>query len=90
MNAPNDEHPWTPSRLTGNCGAGDSESDAKNDSDSDEDLEPEKKRQRNCYCRTEFTLIKRWMTGEKAEMDSEGIERELFHFARDWMSESKL
>jgi hypothetical protein len=27
---------------------------------------------------------------EKAEMDSEDIERKLFELARDWMSQSKL
>jgi hypothetical protein len=90
MNAADDEHPCTPPRPTGNDGAAHAESDAENASDSDEDLEPEKKRQRNWFGRTEFTLIKRWVTGEKAEMDSEDIERELFQLARDWMSESKL
>ena len=34
--------------------------------------------------------MKRWVTGEKAEMDSEDIERELFELARDWMSQPKL
>jgi hypothetical protein len=34
--------------------------------------------------------MKRWVTGEKAEMDSEDIELELFELARDWMSQSKL
>ncbi len=34
--------------------------------------------------------MKRWVTGEKAKMDSEDIERGLFELARDWMSQSKL
>jgi hypothetical protein len=38
----------------------------------------------------DFTLMKRWVTGQKAEMDSEDIERGLFKLARDWMSQSKL
>jgi hypothetical protein len=36
------------------------------------------------------TLIKRWVTGEKAEMEPQDIERELFKLARDWMPQSKL
>ena len=40
--------------------------------------------------RREFTLIKRWVTGEKANMDSEDIEWAFFELARDWMSQFKL
>jgi hypothetical protein len=31
-----------------------------------------------------------WVTGEKAEMDQEDIDRELFELAREWMAVSKL
>ncbi len=40
---------------------------------------PKKKRKWNG--RIEFMLIKRWVTGEKADMDSEDIEREFFSLA---------
>ncbi len=38
----------------------------------------------------DWTLKKRWVTGEKAEMEQEDIDRELFELARGWMSVSKL
>ena len=39
-----------------------------------------------------WTMIKRWVTGEQAEMDQDDsdIDRELFELARDWMEVSKL
>jgi hypothetical protein len=50
--------------------------------ESDEDLhDGKKKRKYSGY--KEYTLMKRWVTGEKAEMESEDIERELFELARD-------
>ena len=83
--------PCTPPRPTGNAGAGRSESDSEKDAPeaSDDDL-PVDTRKRKWNGRMEFTLIKRWVTGEKAEMDSEDIEREVFELARDWMSLPKL
>ncbi len=59
------------------------------ENDSDEDLQDSKKKRKYRSSR-EYTLMKRWVTGDKAEMDSEYIERELFELARDWMSQSKL
>ncbi len=38
----------------------------------------------------EWTLMKRWLTGQKAEMEQEDIDRELFELAREWVSVSKL
>jgi hypothetical protein len=79
--------------CTRNCGADHSESDGQMDSenhdDSDEDLQASKKKQKY-RGRREFTLMKRWVTGGKAEKDSEDIERGLFELARDWMFQSKL
>jgi hypothetical protein len=37
-----------------------------------------------------WTMIKRWVTVEQAEMDQDDIDRELFELARDWMEVSKL
>jgi hypothetical protein len=91
MNALDKHPPCTPPRPTGNGGAGHCESDGQMDSenDSDDDLQASKKKSKYC-CRRDLTFMKRWVTGEKAEMDSEDIERELFELARDWMSQSKL
>ncbi len=41
-------------------------------------------------CRMEWILMKRWMTGEKAEMEQDDIDRELFKLTCEWMSVSKL
>ncbi len=38
----------------------------------------------------EWTLMKRWVTGEKAEMGQEDIDRKLYELAREWMAVSKL
>ena len=35
-------------------------------------------------------MIKRWVTGEKAEMEPEDIDSELFKLAPEYMSASKL
>jgi hypothetical protein len=89
MNARDEEPPCTPPRPTGNGRAGHSESDGQMDSenDSDEDQQDKKRKWNGMKV---FTLMKRWVTGEKAEMESENIERELFELARDWMSQFKL
>ena len=97
MNARDEEPPCTPPRPTGKVAmAGpavpcrcDSVGLMNSDEESDEDLHNGKKK-RKWNDRREFTLIKRWVTGEKAEMDSEDIERELFELVRDWMSQSNL
>ena len=91
MNAPDADPPCTPPRPTGNGGASHSESDGQMDSenDSDGDLQDSKKKRKYRGSR-EYTLMKRWVTGDKAEMDPDDIERELFELARDWMSQSKL
>jgi hypothetical protein len=34
--------------------------------------------------------MKRWVTGDQAEMDQDDIDRELFELAREWMEVSKL
>jgi hypothetical protein len=84
MNARDAEPPCTPPRPTGNGGPDHSESDSQMDSenDSDEDLQASKKKRKYRGSR-EYTLMKRWVTGDKAEMDSEDIKLELFELARD-------
>jgi hypothetical protein len=34
--------------------------------------------------------MKQWVTGQKADMEQEDIDRELFELAREWMAVSKL
>jgi hypothetical protein len=59
------------------------------DEDSNEELQAAKKK-RKWFCRRELRLVKRWVTGDKAKMDSESMERESSELARYWMSQSKL
>ena len=60
------------------------DSDAHMDSDSYEDLESKKKSlKRKWNGKREFVTIKRWITREKAKIESEPIALELFELARD-------
>ncbi len=38
----------------------------------------------------EYTLLKRWMTGEKATLEDEDIQMQIFDLAREWMNASFL
>jgi hypothetical protein len=58
------------------------------DDDSD-DLQVAKPK-RKWSGKMEWTLIKQWVTGQKAEMEQEDIDRELFELAREWMAVTKL
>lgn len=63
------------------------------ESDFDEeesDDEPVRKARRKWNGKAEDSLIKLWVTGERAEMEQEDIDRELFEVSRDYMSASKL
>jgi hypothetical protein len=54
-----------------------------------EDETPSKKRRlRNGSA--QFTLLKRWVTGEQANIEEEDINREMYELARKWMTDSKL
>ena len=91
MNAPDANPPCTPVKLTGNGGAGRVDPVTENDSDEDdsgEELVSKKKRKWNG--RLQYRMIKQWVTGDEAVMESEDIDRELFELARDFMSASKL
>ncbi len=57
--------------------------------DDSDDLQVAKPRQK-WNGKMEWTLMKRWMTGEKAEKEQEDIGRELFELAREWMAVSKI
>ena len=45
---------------------------------------------RKCVGKADFTLIKCWVTGDRAEMEQEDIERELYELARDFMEASGI
>ncbi len=74
-NVRDDDPPGTPTKLTGSEGASQDDQNGQLDSDdsSDSDLRVTKKRKWNGMA--EWNLIKRWVTGEKAEMAEEDIQR---------------
>ena len=78
-------------KATGNSQAGRVGPDGQMDSEDDnaDDCQVAKPK-RKWNGRMEWTLMKRWVTGEKAEMDQEDIDRELLESAREWMAVSKL
>jgi hypothetical protein len=80
------EPPRTPTKPTGNGGAG------QDDTDADEEIEETSKEKRKWNGKADYALelVKRWVTGEEAEMMQENIDRELFELSRDFMQQSKL
>ena len=94
MNARDDDQPRTPTKPTGNGRAGRVDPDGENDSDeqdSDDELDaPSAKAKRKWNGKANYRLIKQWVTGEEAELESEDIDRKLFELAREYMSASKL
>jgi hypothetical protein len=79
MNAPDPDPPCTLPKSTGNGGADRVDPDGQMESEDDDsdDLQVAKpKRKWN-------GKMRQWMTGQKAEMEQEGIDRELFELARE-------
>ena len=90
MNAPYPDPPRTPTKATGNGGAGRVDPDGQMNSESDDsDEQQSAMSKRKWNGRESWTMIKRWVTGEQAEMDQDDIDRDLFELARDWMEVSK-
>jgi hypothetical protein len=54
------------------------------------DEPPDDRSRRKWNGKAEFELVKRWVTGERAELEPEDIQREMFEIARDFMTQSKL
>jgi len=81
-----------PSTPPENDGAGHAESDddgVSTEDDDDDELElPQKKRRKRVPI--EYVPVKRWVTGDRAVMPDEDIERELFETARNLMALSGL
>ena len=91
MNAPEAVPPCTPPKPTGNGGAGRVDPDGHMNSASEDSDEPQSLMSKQKWNgRESWTMIKRLVTGEQAEMDQDDIDRELFELARDWMEVSKL
>ena len=88
--APSDDPPRTPTKSTGNDGAGaDNHNDStESENSSDSDLPQAKQKRRRAPL--DYVLIKQWVTGEKAAMDDEDIDNEMFNEAREFMSASLL
>ncbi len=85
MNAPEAVPPCTPPKATGKGGAGRVDLDGQTNSDSEDSDEPQSAMSKQKWNGIESrTMIKRWVTGEQAEMDQDDID-ELFEVARDWM-----
>ncbi len=75
---PAPEHPVTPIKPTRNDGASHADPDAEvreTESDRDEDLGAKKIRPPRHVLK--YVVIKRWVTGERAEMDEDQIRSEL-------------
>ena len=66
---------------------GDEEEEVEDNVDEDE---PKSKAKRQYKGYTEFVPIKKWITGERATLDQEDIDREIFEIARDFMADSGL
>ena len=84
--------PSTPTKSTGNDGAGADHHNDSTDSEnsSDSDLPQVKQKRRRTL--QDYVLIKHWVTGEKekAAMEDEDIDNEMFNEARAFMSASLL
>ncbi len=91
MNDPDPDPPCTPPKSTGNGGAGRVDPDGQMESEDDDsdDLQVAKPK-RKWNGKMGWTVMKQWVTGQKAEMEQEDIDRVLFKIAREWMAVSKL
>ena len=83
--APSDDPPSTPTKLTGNDGAcaDDQNGSTESENSSDDGLAGAKQKRKRPNAK--YVLMKRWITGEEAEMEEEDIENEMFPLAHDFM-----
>ena len=72
---PDPPNPAMPTDSTGNAGAGHAEPDAEN-SDAESDLEAPQKRKRTRTILS-YEVVKRWVTGDRAELTEDEIKSEL-------------
>ena len=76
--------------MTGNDGAGADDQNGSTESENSSDFDLPQAKQKRRRTPLDYVLIKEWVTGEKAVMDEEDIEHEMFNAARDFMSASLL
>jgi hypothetical protein len=88
MNAPDDVDRSTAMTSADNGGAGRVEPDGETVTENESEDEIPVKRQRKRNGRAQYTLLKRWVTGELAEKEEKDIKREMYELARKWMAES--
>ena len=79
--APSDDPPRTPTKSTGNDGAGadDQNGSTESENSSDDGLAGAKHKRKRPNA--EYILMKRWVTGDEAEMEEEDIENEMKNVA---------
>ncbi len=83
---PEPEHPVTPTKPTCNAGASHADPDAEGretESDWEEDLGAKKRRPPRHVLK--YVVVKRWVTGDRAEMDEDAIRSELETEMRELM-----
>jgi hypothetical protein len=88
MNAPVHMDQSASMTSAGDGGAGRVEQDGKTvtKNESEDESPSKKRRKRNGLA--QFTLLKRWVTGERAEMEEGDINREMYELARKWIAEA--
>ena len=90
MNTPSLDAPCTPTKSTANDGAGADDQNGSTESENSSDFDLPQAKQKRRRTPLDYVLIKEWVTGEKAVMDEEDIEHEMFNAACDFMSASLL
>ena len=75
-NARSDDPPSTPTKSTGNDGAGADHHNDSTDSENSSDSDLSQVKQKRRRTPLDYVLIKQWVTGEKAAMDDEDIDNE--------------
>ncbi len=87
MNAPDDVDQSAAMTSAGNGGAGRVELDCETVTENECEDEMSSKKMSKWNGCSQFTLLQRWVTGERTEMD---INRAMYELAHNWMPESRL
>jgi hypothetical protein len=91
---PDAPDPVTPTKSLRNYGARHDNPDAESSSAESNDDQGEEEKpvapKKRTRALAQYVLVKRWITGERAEMDDEDVENQLFEEARELMQISRL
>jgi hypothetical protein len=87
---PGPPNPVTPTKPPRNDGACYDNSDAQIPLTQSDEEEEERRKQKRKRVVAEYEQVKRWVTGKRAVLPEEDIERELFEEARELMHHSRL